>query len=71
MKKGLLIAGGVVVIGSVSWLIYRKAKITKEVKKAEQKGFVCGGCSDKSMKCTNAENTDAIHIGCSLFPFGI
>jgi hypothetical protein len=71
MKRGLLMTGGAIILGSIGWLIYRKAKLEKQKKNAEQSGFSCGGCVDKSIKCTKTDSSEAIYIPCSWFPFGL
>lgn len=73
MKKGakIAIAVGSVVLGLGAFVLYRKNKINKSVKRLEGQGFTFEGCQNGVMKGTKVESgvTKGTEVSCKIFSF--
>tara|TARA_Y100001972_G_C7452522_1_gene231517 strand:- start:315 stop:539 length:225 start_codon:yes stop_codon:yes gene_type:complete len=67
----IAIAVGGVILGLGAFVLYRKNKINKSVKRLEGEGFTFEGCQNGVMKGTKVESgvTKAIDVSCKIFSF--
>ena len=69
VKIGIGIGSVVLVLGA--FVLYRKNKINKSVKRLEGEGFTFEGCQNGRMKGTKVESgvTIATDVSCKIFSF--
>ena len=73
MKKGVKIGIGIgsVVLVLGAFVLYRKSKINKSVKKLKEQGFTFEGCQNGRMEGTKQEfgKTVGTFVPCGIFKF--